>query len=358
MFDLNRSITDWRRHMADGGIKSPEVLDELESHLREGVERRMQSGATPERAFQEAAQQIGAAQDLKLEFGKISLPKPQLSRTKLRRGCAGMAVFVFLVEGWTLLAFEATRTDRILGMVIVSLIAAYIGFLPELNRLQPGVRGWALRKAIAMTCNVVVVLWTGLLLLSIPPFAVVHLPTGIVFNVVCWSLYVAAAATVVVIAHGTEPEALKLWTTEAWQSFEVAEVEASRFHHDFIGTEHVLLGLLRAENGVVPKVLVSMGVSRETVRGEIEKIIGNGPKSQSKRQPPYTPRAKRAIKLAILEARALRRDRVDSEHIFLGLIRGEGSGVAAKVLSDLGVNATKAREEILKELGRRNDSRG
>jgi len=62
---------------------------------------------------------------------------------------------------------------------------------------------------------------------------------------ICWSLYVAAAATIVVIAHGTEPEVLKLWTTEAWQSFEVAGIEASRFHHDFIGTEHVLARIAR-----------------------------------------------------------------------------------------------------------------
>jgi hypothetical protein len=249
-----------------------------------------------------------------------------------------------------------TGIDRILGLVIVFLIACYIGFLPDLNRLQSGVRGWALRKAVAITCNFMVFLWTGLLLLSIPPFALVHLPAEIVFNVVCWSLYVAAAATVVVIAHGTEPEALKLWTIEAWQSFEMAEVEASRFHHDFIGTEHVLLGLLGAENSVVPKVLRSMGVSRETVRGEIETVVGYGPHSQTNRPPPYTPRAKRAIKLAILEARSLQRDRVDAEHLFLGLIR-EGGGVAAKVLSDLGISAIKAREEILKELGRRNDLR-
>jgi len=349
MFDLNQFITEWRQQMAAGGIKSPKVLDELESHLREDVERRIQSGATPERAFQEAARQIGVADELKLEFGKISLPQPRMNRTALRLGCGGMAVFVFLVEGWTLLAFDATRVDRILGVAFVSLIAGYIGFLPDLNRLQPGVHGWALRKAIVMTCNVVGVVWSCLLLLSI--WHVDYLPVGIVPNVICWSLYVAAAATIVVIAHGTEPEVLKLWTTEAWQSFEVAGIEASRFHHDFIGTEHVLLGLLESENSGVPKVLEKMGVSRETVRGEIEKIVGNGPKSQTNRPPPYTPRAMKAIKLAILEAKALRCDRVGAEHIFLGLVL-EGGGVAAQVLNRLGVNTEKARKEVLKEISK------
>lgn len=347
MFDLNQSITEWRRQMAAGGIKSPKVLDELESHLREDVERRIQSGAPLERAFQEATRQIGAAKDLKLEFGKISLPQPRLNRTTMRLGCAGMAVFVFLVEGWTLLAFDVARVDRILGMALVSLIAGYIGFLPDLNRLQPGVRGWALRKAIAMTCNCAVVLWTCLLLLSV--WNIVPLPREIIFNIVCWSLYVAAAATGVVIALGTEPEALKLWTPEAWQSFEFAGVEASRFHHDFIGTEHVLLGVLQSENTCVRNILSQMGVSSETVRGEIEKIVGKGPESQSHRPPPYTPRALKAIKLAVLEAKALHSERVGAEHVFLGLIR-EGSGVAAKVLGSLGVNTTKARAGILKNI--------
>jgi ATP-dependent Clp protease ATP-binding subunit ClpA len=111
------------------------------------------------------------------------------------------------------------------------------------------------------------------------------------------------------------------------------------------------LGLLESENSCVPKVLRKMGVSCETVREEIEKIVGNGPKSQTNRPPPYTPRAMRALKLAILEAKASCCDRVGAEHMFLGLVI-EGSGVAAQVLNRLGVNTEKARKEVLKEISK------
>lgn len=339
--------------MVAAGIKSHAVLDELESHLREDVELQVRSGVAVEEAFERAVQRVGAADKLKQEFAKVSRPQAPFSRRKVRIGCTVVAVFIFLVQTWTLMIYEISRGELLFGLGLNAVVAFYIGVLPDLNRMWPGVRGWELRKAVATACNFAVALWVCLLLLSVAN--VIRLPSGIIFGVVCWSLCGAAAATVVVIAHGTEPDVLNLWTSEAWQSFEIAGVEASRFHHDFIGTEHVLLGLLESENSCVPNVLRKMGVSRETVRGEIEKIVGNGPQSQTNRTPPYTPRAMKALKLAILEAKALRCDRVDAGHIFLGLLR-EGGGVAARVLSGLGVNATKARAEVCEELAKRKDA--
>jgi ATP-dependent Clp protease ATP-binding subunit ClpC len=95
-----------------------------------------------------------------------------------------------------------------------------------------------------------------------------------------------------------------------------------------------------------------MGVPREIVRAEIEKIVGTGPASETNRALVCTPRAKKALRIAVQEAKAAGQNRVEPEHIFLGLLR-EGSGVAAKVLEDLGVNAARARAEILNGQGSR-----
>jgi ATP-dependent Clp protease ATP-binding subunit ClpA len=188
-----------------------------------------------------------------------------------------------------------------------------------------------------------VALWVTALLLDLAH--IILLPSGIILGVVCWSLLGAAAMTVVVIEAGTTW--LDLWSAAAWKSFEFADAEAVHFHHDFIGTEHVLLGLMSEPDGTVSKLLGKMGVQRETVRAEIEKIVVPCPQPQTNRQPVYTPRAKKSIQIAILEARVDGQNRVQPEHILLGLLR-EGSGVAAKVLTALGADATTIRTEIQK----------
>lgn len=146
---------------------------------------------------------------------------------------------------------------------------------------------------------------------------------------------------------------LSAFTTNAQQSLELARAEAPRLNHDFIGTEHVLLGLLNSESGIVSSVMRRLGVESATVRAEIEKVIGPG--FAAKRiaaEIPYTPRATRAFALAAREAEMLRQGQVDSEHIFLGLIK-EGTGVAGLVLRNLGVDIDRAREEIVKEMNLR-----
>ena len=118
-----------------------------------------------------------------------------------------------------------------------------------------------------------------------------------------------------------------------------------RLHHDFVGTEHLLLGVLGSGNEIVPRVLQRLGVSREAVRLEIDKIVGAGLKSSAARVRRYTPRAKKAIKLA---AKEIGGAQVGVEHIFLGLLL-EGDGVAALVLKNLGIHAAAVRREILKD---------
>jgi hypothetical protein len=140
-------------------------------------------------------------------------------------------------------------------------------------------------------------------------------------------------------------------TACARETLELGAREALGFHHDFIGTEHVLLGLLELKSGVVRGVLQKMGVDQGTVRSEIEKIVGIGRAQPTSHALPYTPRVKKALRIAGSEARSLNQIHVDAGHLFLGLLR-EGGGVAALVLKTLGVNIQTAREEMLRELGR------
>ncbi|HLX68434.1 MAG TPA: Clp protease N-terminal domain-containing protein [Verrucomicrobiae bacterium] len=346
MFDLEKSIAEWRRQMIAGGIKSRAVLDELESHLREDVEQRMRSGTPVEKAFEEAVQQVGQADQLKLEFGKVELPRTTVSPRLINRGCVAMGVFVMLTGMWLL--FDVSIAEKVLGFAWLTLAGAYTALLPRLNRnILLGVRGWALRKAIAVACSFFFMAWIAVLLLDCTHVVNFSLGVAVIPNLILWPLTTAAMATYLVLCYATDETALGLWSPAAQQCLATAEQEACGFHHNFIGTEHVLLGLLKDENSCVSKVLGNMGVRSETVRAEIGKMVGAFPQSHPVQTLPYTPRAKKALSIAISEAKAMRRDRVDSEHVFLGLIR-EGSGVAALVLKKLGVNVWDAREEILR----------
>ena len=141
------------------------------------------------------------------------------------------------------------------------------------------------------------------------------------------------------------------FSSSAQWALEMARAEAPLFHHDFIGTEHVLLGLLKSPDGKVGRVLHALGVNHEAVRHEIEKIVGTGPLHETQPVIPFTPRARQALHLATNEAKAFNRECADPEHILLGLLL-EGGGVAALVLKKLGVEPEMARQQVLKELGR------
>jgi hypothetical protein len=132
------------------------------------------------------------------------------------------------------------------------------------------------------------------------------------------------------------------------QTLELAAREARNFRHDFIGTEHILLGLLKSESTIVSNVMRRLGVDPKAVRIEIKKFVGNGPVHEISANP-YTPRAKNALQLAGNEARAFNQTRIKPEHILLGLIR-EGDGVAWRALKNLGIQIEDARRELLVEM--------
>ena len=139
------------------------------------------------------------------------------------------------------------------------------------------------------------------------------------------------------------------FTPRAQQVLALARKEAERFNHNYVGTEHLLLGLIKLGQGVAVNVLQRMGLDLETVRMEVEKHVGSHPETNMIGNFPYTPRVKKVLALAAKEAKALNHSYVGTEHILLGLLR-EGEGVAARVLKSLEVDLARTRNEILKEL--------
>jgi Clp amino terminal domain, pathogenicity island component len=143
--------------------------------------------------------------------------------------------------------------------------------------------------------------------------------------------------------------ALDTFEPAAQQTLELAPSEARCFNHNYVGTEHLLLGLIKSGSKSVSNVLQKLGVKSEALRREIERFVPVGPEAVTAAKIPYTPRAREALQLAANEARKLSQPQIKAEHIFLGLLR-EGSGVAAVVLKKLGVRLEKARAEVLKEM--------
>lgn len=139
------------------------------------------------------------------------------------------------------------------------------------------------------------------------------------------------------------------FTPRAQQVLALARKEADRFNHNFVGTEHLLLGLIRLGQGTAVTVLGKMGLDLDTVRREVEKQVGTGPDERTIGLIPFTPRVKKVLVLAAKEARALNHTYVGTEHILLGLLV-EGDGVAGHVLKNLRVDTEKTRLEILREL--------
>ncbi|MCU0795025.1 MAG: ATP-dependent Clp protease ATP-binding subunit [Akkermansiaceae bacterium] len=139
------------------------------------------------------------------------------------------------------------------------------------------------------------------------------------------------------------------FTPRAQQVLALARKEADRFNHSYVGTEHLLLGLIKLGQGVAVNVLERMGLDLETVRMEVEKEVGTGNGQKVSGAIPYTPRVKKVLALANKEAKALNHSYVGTEHILLGLLR-EGEGVAARVLRRMEVDIQRTRNEILTEI--------
>jgi ATP-dependent Clp protease ATP-binding subunit ClpC len=139
------------------------------------------------------------------------------------------------------------------------------------------------------------------------------------------------------------------FTPRAQQVLALARKEADRFNHSYVGTEHLLLGLIKLGQGVAVNVLERMGLELEAVRMEVEKEVGSGPPQKASGNIPYTPRVKKVLALANKEAKALNHSYVGTEHLLLGLLR-EGEGVAARVRKRLDVDIQRTRNEILAEI--------
>jgi ATP-dependent Clp protease ATP-binding subunit ClpC len=140
------------------------------------------------------------------------------------------------------------------------------------------------------------------------------------------------------------------FTERARKVIILAKEEAKRFNHDYIGTEHILLGLIREGEGVAATVLEKMGLSLENIRLEVEKLVQPGPTTQIIGDLPFTPRAKKALEMAAEEARSLGHNYIGTEHLLLGLLREE-EGVASQVLLNLGLDLAGVRNKVMEVLG-------
>jgi hypothetical protein len=138
------------------------------------------------------------------------------------------------------------------------------------------------------------------------------------------------------------------FTDRARRVVVLAQEEAVGLQHNYIGTEHLLLGLIREREGIAARALEALGISLEAVRSEVEEIIGQG-KSAPTGQIPFTPRAKKVLELSLREALQLSHSYIGTEHILLGLIR-EGEGVAAQVLVKLGADLSRVRQQVIQLL--------
>jgi ATP-dependent Clp protease ATP-binding subunit ClpC len=139
------------------------------------------------------------------------------------------------------------------------------------------------------------------------------------------------------------------FTERARQVVVLAQDEARRLKHNYIGTEHLLLGLLREEEGVAARVLESLEITVEDARTHVGRIVGQGDEVASGQMIPFTPRAKKVLDLSLREALALGHNYIGTEHILLGVVR-ENGGVAARVLLEFGADAERVRNEVLRHL--------
>jgi hypothetical protein len=361
MFDLEKSIVNWRRELITAGVTAGDILDELENHLREDVEQQVRSGVDAATAFNAALKRVGEPGALKAEFAKASTDTPTLLPKIFRSFCFVSAPFVLLVGGWAFWDSETGLAERVLGMVAVSGIAFYLGGLPFWYRSLPSPENPRVCAALKLL-SFIFCGWTVLALLD--AVQVVQLHLGNTLAMICWDGYVGFAATIFAYvcrgpAGGINSDALPDpvagdFTELAQASLEAAREEAVRFHHDYIGTEHILLGILATESGLLMDIFRKSFVDRDTVRREVEKLVGTSPDHKLTQEIPYTPRAKRAFGFAAREARAMNHSFISAEHLFLGLLI-ESEGVAGLVLRSLGFDVENARAEILRGFGPNGD---
>jgi ATP-dependent Clp protease ATP-binding subunit ClpA len=144
------------------------------------------------------------------------------------------------------------------------------------------------------------------------------------------------------------------FTERARKVMVLAQDEARRFHHTYIGTEHILLGLVREGEGVSAQALSSLGVTLEEVRKQVESVVGYGEGGMDA-QAPFTPRSKKVLELSLREAMQLGHNYMGTEHLLLGMVR-ENEGVAARILSNLDLEPGRVRREVLRRIGEEPES--
>jgi hypothetical protein len=379
MFNLDQAIAEWRRQMAAGGIKSARVLDELESHLRDEIEGQIYSGASEQNAYRAAVAGIGRAGALKTEFAKLENSERRERRTFLLAFYFGSVAFMLLINTWTLLAYELSPLERGLGISAVSLVCLYLAWLPHWLKSLPSALYDRLARAIKMASSLV---WVWPMWALLEAEHVVHLEVGIVPSTIFWCLFAAVAMSACAYelngrcfpsgnSGGSpppgQPHSQLIPPTRpcppdfaaalppsrpvdpiVHQSLEAAFAEASRLGHDYIGTEHVLLGLLKLAKGSFADVLRKLNLDREQVRVEVERLVFPVSAHTTNATIPFTPRARKAIRLAAREAATLNHSYLSADHLFLGLVL-EGGGIAARALKNLGIHIENPRQEILSE---------
>jgi Clp amino terminal domain, pathogenicity island component len=375
-FKLDQALAEWRRQMAADGIKSPELLDELESHLRDDIAQQVSFGADAQRAFDSAVLRLGRARALQREFAKSGgagkIPRRRFTQIL----CLTSAAFIFLINTWTLVEFDLSALERAMGLCIVVMVSVYVASVPFLGGLLSRIAHARLLGAIKILslCSPLVPIWAILTACHAFRFEIGIIPTLIV-----WLLYAAIAISAFAFGFRKDrgwgggpggplppsscgPQSIppggpcppdfgisvppaNRFAPIARQSLEIASAEAARLGHDYIGTEHVLLGVLKLAPGAVASLLQKSNVHGEAVRMEIERLVSPQPPQGSAAALPLTPRARKALRFAGKEARTLNQPLINVEHILLGL-RLEGGGVAALALKNLGIRIERIREEI------------
>lgn len=351
--------------MSADGMKSSAILDELEEHLREDVAERMRAGQDAESAFEAAAKQIGQSDSLRREFRKAGGARSPAERWLILIALLFVSFIVFL-SSITIIACYNGTWQRAMAFAAVAGALAVVGGSKFAVRFMPIVRNTTARITACLA-----LIGTGLAAATFyGNYVVPRLETypGQLPAMMLWAVFLIAVFTCagmsLIKRYQLDLAALPLledFAPSGRLALEAAPAAARYFHHNFVGTEHLLLSLTDSPSGTVTNVMRNLGISADAVRREITKIVGvdaSGPGAAD--LIPMTPRARHALRLAADEANRMRSPLVGSEHIFLGLLR-EGSGVAAIVLKTLGVSADSAKEEILREIsakgGRDNPSK-
>jgi len=352
MFNLENAIRIWRRQLAEGGITSVEILEELESHLREEVDEQIRCGKAPEEAFKSALRQMGHSRELSAEFSKLPAGREEKPKY-LTTFCFVAAVFIAINVAPMFKELAANASiGSVPGVTGMLAIIAYLVALPFCYRRLPSKRRPAVAWALSFG-TLLIHFWILLALLS--ALNLVQVKLGEITVQLFWSAVPAFFATLLAyktFAFGKAPQypRVKAISPDADQALKFARDEATHLGHDFIGTEHVLLGLLRSENRVTSRILKRFGLHEQRIRADIEKVVGRGHEQSEPGSRPFTPRAKSVIKFAGREAAAMGRSEIGPEHLLLGILR-EPEGVGGVVLRRFGIDLELARAEVLKNIG-------